>query len=487
MPRLPHGRKAFLRAFSIVTLLIEEEESDVTTLQLHDLTQKYLKMKEKTSLQRSIAAKSRKKKGRVSWQAFNSSLTDSQFRRMFRMSKNCFAYMVSTIEAKVGREKFKSDEFLNSMEKNGSPFHRMAYVHKRTTGGFICGEIKMAITLRMLAGGSYLDLFMLYDVFHTYPYQIMDTVLEEWIGNDAIFPISGKDYLNDEEKMRNVAKDFEEGCRCGAFQGCIGALDGWLVKIKKPSSKDGVKFPGDFFSRKGFYAINVQVLVDRKKRVLYKSILCRGAEHDSSAFKASDLYSLLMEKKADLQEQGLYMIGDSAYSIRSFIIVPYDNAFHGTGEDTFNFYHSSSRIVVECAFGEIDMRWGILWKPLRFSLKKSTKVIDACLRLHNFIVDYRESVRSYQVSGNTVGEVDMFLSEVRRSNAEDRSSATGVFGGEEEQRLDVRRGRPPMEETVSREDGLVIRDEIKNKIADGNWIRPKTNWYRTENRFITND
>ena len=68
MPRLPPGRKAFLRAFSIVTLLIEEEESDVTTLQLHDLTQKYLKMKEKTSLQRSIAAKSRKKKGRVSWQ-----------------------------------------------------------------------------------------------------------------------------------------------------------------------------------------------------------------------------------------------------------------------------------------------------------------------------------------------------------------------------------------------------------------------------------
>ena len=140
MPRLPPGRKAFLRAFSIVTLLIEEEESDVTTLQLHDLTQKYLKMKEKTSLQRSIAAKSRKKKGRVSWQAFNSSLTDSQFRRMFRMSKNCFAYMVSTIEAKVGREKFKSDEFLNSMEKNGSPFHRMAYVHKRTTGGFICNR-----------------------------------------------------------------------------------------------------------------------------------------------------------------------------------------------------------------------------------------------------------------------------------------------------------------------------------------------------------
>ena len=259
MPRLPHGRKAFLRAVSIVTLLIEDEESDVTTLQLHELTQKFLKMKERTSLQRSIAAKSRKKKGRVSWNGFISTLTDGQFRRMFRMSKNCFSSMVSTIEEKVGRENFKSDEFLNSIEKNGSSFHRMAHVHKITTGGFICGEIKMAITLRMLAGGSYLDLFLLYDVFHTYPYQVMDTVQEDWIGNDEIFPISGKDYLNDKEKTHNVANDFEAGCRCGAFQGCIGALDGWLVKIKKPSNKDGVRFPSDFFSRKGFYVINVQV------------------------------------------------------------------------------------------------------------------------------------------------------------------------------------------------------------------------------------
>ena len=36
------------------------------------------------------------------------------------------------------------------------------------------------------------------------------------------------------------------------------------------------------------------------------------------------------------------------------------------------------------------MRWGILWRPLSFSMKHNTQVIDACLRLHNFIVDFRE-------------------------------------------------------------------------------------------------
>ena len=71
-------------------------------------------------------------------------------------------------------------------------------------------------------------------------------------------------------------------------------------------------------------------------------------------------------------------------------MTPYDNAMHGTEEDNFNFFHSSSRIVVECAFGEIDLRWGILWRPLQFSLDLNCKVIDACMRLHNFIVDFCE-------------------------------------------------------------------------------------------------
>lgn len=71
-------------------------------------------------------------------------------------------------------------------------------------------------------------------------------------------------------------------------------------------------------------------------------------------------------------------------------MTPYDNAMHGTAEDNFNFLHSSSRIVVECAFGEINLRWGILWRPLQFSLDLNCKVIDACMRIHNFIVDFRE-------------------------------------------------------------------------------------------------
>eukprot|EP00986_Skeletonema_menzelii_P016744 scaffold15713_cov91-Skeletonema_menzelii.AAC.1 len=35
--------------------------------------------------------------------------------------------------------------------------------HDKSTGGFISGEVKLALRLRILAGGSYLDLALLFD------------------------------------------------------------------------------------------------------------------------------------------------------------------------------------------------------------------------------------------------------------------------------------------------------------------------------------
>ena len=84
-----------------------------------------------------------------------------------------------------------------------------------------------------------------------------------------------------------------------------------------------------------------------------------------------------------------FFIGNTAYGLQSFPLTPYDNAVHGTTEDDYNYLHLSSRILVECAFGEIDLRWGIFWKPLKFSLHVNNKIIDVCMRLHNFIIDQR--------------------------------------------------------------------------------------------------
>ncbi len=65
--------------------------------------------------------------------------------------------------------------------------------------------------------------------------------------------------------MEKVARGFCKGIN-GVFAGCIGALDGWLVKIEKPSLiRDGVQNPSLYFSRKGFYGVNVQITVSHNK------------------------------------------------------------------------------------------------------------------------------------------------------------------------------------------------------------------------------
>ena len=90
-----------------------------------------------------------------------------------------------------------------------------------------------------------------------------------------------------------------------------------------------------------------------------------------------------MDNWGTLRDMGYYFIGNSAYSSKSFLHTPYDNAVRGTDKDNYNYFHSSSRIfvvvVVECTFRAIDLRWGILWKPLHFSLEHNCKVIDACI------------------------------------------------------------------------------------------------------------
>ena len=40
----------------------------------------------------------------------------------------------------------------------------MHNAHANTSGGYVCGEVKLGITLRLMAGGDALDLGALFDI-----------------------------------------------------------------------------------------------------------------------------------------------------------------------------------------------------------------------------------------------------------------------------------------------------------------------------------
>ena len=170
--------------------------------------------------------------------------------------------------------------------------------------------------------------------------------------------------------MRKIAKQFSNTTNnLGMFGGIISALDGWLVKIKCPTQKQGgVTNLGSFYCRKGCCAINVQEICNWNKIIAWHSIKCRDSEHDSTAFKHSDLCKLLMKKTEVMINLGFCFLCDSAYCLQPFFLTPFDCAKYGTPEDVFNYHFLTSWILIECAFGKIDARWRFFWLPLRIFL-----------------------------------------------------------------------------------------------------------------------
>ena len=231
------------------------------------------------------------------------------------MTRERFHLLCEKIKIAVGESEFKSEAYINAfLDKKGT----MYSANCLTTGGFISGEVKIAITIRLLAGGDPLDLAVIFDVSSCHTKTIMYYVINKWIIPSKIGYIDMKSYLEDEEAMARVSKGFSLRSN-GVLKGAIGAIDGWLVKIIRPSWRlDRVRNPVAFFSRKGFFALNVQCIVDDKKRVLWASYLHKGASHDSSCLRETMLYMKLCEIKLKLFDLGYFLLGDSAYGIESF-------------------------------------------------------------------------------------------------------------------------------------------------------------------------
>ena len=65
-----------------------------------------------------------------------------------------------------------------------------------------------ALTLRLLAGGSYLDLALLFEMLFTYSYVVFHDVIGDWILDNRFVKIDGAEYCSDLDWMSTVALDF---------------------------------------------------------------------------------------------------------------------------------------------------------------------------------------------------------------------------------------------------------------------------------------
>ena len=92
-----------------------------------------------------------------------------------------------------------------------------------------------------------------------------------------------------------------------------------------------------------------------------------------------------------------YLMGDEAYRCTNQLLTPFPGRRLSRVKDAFNFWQSRLRINIECSFGLLVQRWGILWRPLRMKLNRVGKLILCLLSLNNIAtragLDAREMCR----------------------------------------------------------------------------------------------
>jgi hypothetical protein len=81
---------------------------------------------------------------------------------------------------------------------------------------------------------------------------------------------------------------------------------------------------------------------------------------------------------------GSYLIGDAGYPGEVGILIPYPSIATPENE-RFNFIHSSTRMVVEQAFGRLKNRFRILLTAQKSSPVRARNNTFACVILHNIL------------------------------------------------------------------------------------------------------
>ena len=214
-----------------------------------------------------------------------------------------------------------------------------------------------------------------------------------WVDIEAIKNTEEFDieYPSSHEDQIRIAHAFEQKSKVG-FDNCVGAIDGMLIWMHKPSKKEAKLSKVDqkkyLCGRKHKFGLNCQAVCDVRGRILDMSISYGGSSSDCLAFENSNLYHRLEQ---GLLCHGYVLFGDNAYLNSSYLATPYPNVAgkeHEKSKDNYNFYHSQLRIRIECTFGMLVQRFGLLRMamPKKLTIKKIVVLVNVLARLHNFCI-----------------------------------------------------------------------------------------------------
>ena len=221
-------------------------------------------------------------------------INGKQFRKTFRLTCYQFRTLVGRLRPMLNRNKVMADR----------------------ASGLLQAEVKTALLLRIISGGNYHDLCLLFNIQSSSLYDVFRRTLTALLES---FKLPG--IPEDVDELKKMALDFKlSRPRASPLNGCIGALDGIAIKIRKPHKRF---HPAQFYCRKGFYAIPVQAIVDSTYRFRCFSALCVGATHDSLSHGISALGKFWREGRLP---PPFWIATDEAYVFTEFLLTPFSSS-----------------------------------------------------------------------------------------------------------------------------------------------------------------
>ncbi|RVE41357.1 hypothetical protein evm_013989 [Chilo suppressalis] len=283
--------------------------------------------------------------------------------------------------------------------------------HARLSGSSeIPLEIKVLCTLSFIATGSYQRIvgvgqYLTQRTTRRCIREVINAFNHNWIINRwIVFPQTPHERSLIKEKFQ----------RKHNLPGVIGCIDCTHIAITRPSEEEHI-----FFNRKGYHSLNVQMICDYDLKIINVNSKFGGATHESHIWSASHVETYMH----GLHENGehVWLLGDSGYPQRPWLMAPVLNAEPGSQEDSYTRRHVQARSRIEPCFGLLKARWRCMLRDrvLHYHPNMASKITNACCVLHNIALDARIPPPSdAPIGGLEAGEEPSMLQSISTNHNE---------------------------------------------------------------------
>ncbi|XP_050066314.1 uncharacterized protein LOC126555436 [Aphis gossypii] len=175
----------------------------------------------------------------------------------------------------------------------------------------------------------------------------------------------------------------------GCIDGChINTLFPWEKRSKMPKLDRNM-----FCNRKQVPSVVLQGIVDAELKFIDVFAGWPGRSHDARIYRCSKIGQLILNNPLSLFPKSCHILGDGAYPLTEGLLTPYkDNGHLSLKEKNFNRKLSSSRVLIEQAFGKLICRFRKLKHMDIYKKDFCGKVITATCCLHNICITNNDDI-----------------------------------------------------------------------------------------------